>query len=117
MLDAAIESFKEMAEFGGTLGIKVTIENHWGLAADPMNIRIILDAVNHPYCEATPDFCNWEHEHMLFSGLKALAPYAGDVAGEVGSVGRSQRRAAFGPHHAGRRLQGRLLARVRKRAR
>ena len=76
MLDAAIESFKEMADFGGNLGIKVTIENHWGLAADPMNIRIILDAVNHPYCEATPDFCNWEHEHMLFNGLKALAPYA-----------------------------------------
>jgi sugar phosphate isomerase/epimerase len=76
LLDAAIESYKEMADFGGKLGIKVTIENHWGLAADPMNIRIILDAVNHPYCEATPDFCNWEHEHMLFNGLKALAPYA-----------------------------------------
>ncbi len=76
MLDAAIESFKEMADVGGSLGIKVTIENHWGLAADPMNIRIILDAVNHPYCEAHPDFCNWEHEHMLFNGLKALAPYA-----------------------------------------
>jgi sugar phosphate isomerase/epimerase len=76
LLDAAIESYKEMADFGGNLGIKVTIENHWGLAADPMNIRIILDTVNHPYCEATPDFCNWEHEYMLFNGLKALAPYA-----------------------------------------
>jgi sugar phosphate isomerase/epimerase len=76
MLDAAIESFKEMADYGGDLGIKVTIENHWGLAADPQNIRIIIDAVNHPYCEASPDFCNWEHEHMLVSGLQALAPYA-----------------------------------------
>jgi len=76
MLKAAIESYKEMADFGGNLGIKVTIENHWGLAADPQNIRIILDEVNHPYCEASPDFCNWEHEYMLFHGLKALAPYA-----------------------------------------
>jgi sugar phosphate isomerase/epimerase len=76
LLRAAIESYKEMADFGGRLGIKVTMENHWGLAADPMNIRIILDTVNHPYCEATPDFCNWEHEYMLFNGLKALAPYA-----------------------------------------
>jgi sugar phosphate isomerase/epimerase len=75
-LNNAIESYKEMADHGGNLGIRVTIENHWGLAADPVNIRIILDAVNHPYCEATPDFCNWEHEHMLFSGLKVLAPYA-----------------------------------------
>jgi sugar phosphate isomerase/epimerase len=75
-LTNAIESYKEMADHGGNLGIRVTIENHWGLAADPMNIRIILDTVNHPYCEASPDFCNWEYEYMLFSGLKALAPYA-----------------------------------------
>ncbi|MGH9159583.1 MAG: sugar phosphate isomerase/epimerase family protein, partial [Vicinamibacteraceae bacterium] len=72
----AIESFKEMADHGGKVGVKVTIENHWGLSADPMNIRIILDEVNHPFCEASPDFCNWEHEYMLYHGLKALAPYA-----------------------------------------
>ena len=76
LLNAAIESYKEMADFGGKLGIKVTFENHWGLAADPMNIRIMLDTINHPYCEASPDFCNWEHEYMLFNGLKALAPYS-----------------------------------------
>ena len=75
-LNSAIESFKEMADYGGERGVKVTIENHWGLAADPANVRIILDAVNHPYFEATPDFCNWEYEHLLFSGLKILAPYA-----------------------------------------
>ena len=40
-----------MADFGGNLGVKVTIENHWGLAADPQNIRIILDEVNHPYAK------------------------------------------------------------------
>jgi sugar phosphate isomerase/epimerase len=76
LLDAAIESYKEMADYGGKLGIRVTFENHWGLAADPMNIRIMIDAVNHPFCEASPDFCNWEHEYMLFNGLKALAPYS-----------------------------------------
>jgi len=75
-LVSAIESHKEMADYGGKLGIRVTIENHWGLAADPTNIRTILDEVNHPFCEASPDFCNWEHEYMLVSGLKALAPYA-----------------------------------------
>ena len=76
LLDKAIESYKEMADYGGNLGIRVTLENHWGLAADPMNIRIIIDEVNHPYCEASPDFCNWEYDYMLVSGLKALAPYA-----------------------------------------
>ena len=76
LLEAAIESHKEMADFAGKLGVIVTIENHWGLAADPMNIRTIIDEVNHPYCAASPDFGNWEHEYNLVNGLKALAPYA-----------------------------------------
>jgi sugar phosphate isomerase/epimerase len=75
-MDKCVESFKEMADYGGKKGVKVTLENHWGLAANPMNIVAILEAVNHPYCEATPDFCNWEYEYMLFSGLKVLAPYS-----------------------------------------
>jgi sugar phosphate isomerase/epimerase len=99
LLDQAIESYKEMADHGGDLGIKVTFENHWGLAADPMNIRIMLDTINHPYCEASPDFCNWEHEYMLFNGLKALAPYAHtnvhakywDRWGDLNDVQRSAR--------------------------
>jgi sugar phosphate isomerase/epimerase len=99
MLAAAIESHKEMADYGGDLGIRVTIENHWGLAADPINIRTIIDEVNHPYCEASPDFCNWEHEYMLVNGLKALAPYAHtnvhakywDRWGEKNDVQRSTR--------------------------
>lgn len=75
-LKNAIESFKELAEYGEKVGVKVTIENHWGLAAEPMNVRIILNEVNSPYCEASPDFCNWEHEYMLYHGLEALIPYA-----------------------------------------
>jgi sugar phosphate isomerase/epimerase len=75
-LDNCIESFKEMADYGGKVGVKVTLENHWGLTANPMNIRIIVEEVNNPFCEASPDFCNWEHEYLLFHGLQDLAPYA-----------------------------------------
>jgi sugar phosphate isomerase/epimerase len=75
-LSNCIESFKEMADYGGKLGVKVTLENHWGLTANPINIRIIVDEVKHPFCEATPDFCNWEHEYLLFHALEDLAPYA-----------------------------------------
>lgn len=71
----AVDSFRQMAEYGEKVGVKVTIENHWGLSANPMHIRIILDEVNHPYCEASPDFCNWEHKYMLYHGLSALTPY------------------------------------------
>jgi len=71
-----IESFKEMADYGGKVGVKVTLENHWGLTANPMHIRIIVDEVKSPFCEASPDFCNWEHEYLMYNGLKDLAPYA-----------------------------------------
>jgi sugar phosphate isomerase/epimerase len=75
-LTNCIESFKEMADYGGSLGVKVTLENHWGLTANPVNIRIIIEEVNNPFCEASPDFCNWEHEYLLFHALQDLAPYA-----------------------------------------
>ena len=75
-LSNCIASLKELADYGGKVGVKVTLENHWGLTANPMNIRAILDEVNHPFCEASPDFCNWEHDYLLYHGLKALAPYA-----------------------------------------
>jgi sugar phosphate isomerase/epimerase len=71
-----IESFKEMADYGAKAGVKVTLENHWGLTANPINIRIIVDSVASPFCEASPDFGNWEHEYLMYNGLKDLAPYA-----------------------------------------
>ncbi len=75
-LTNCIESFKEMADYGGKVGVKVTLENHWGLTANPINIRIIIEEVNNPFCEASPDFCNWEHEYLMYHGLQDLAPYA-----------------------------------------
>ncbi len=78
-LKNSIESFKEMADYGEEVGVKVTIENHWGLAANPINIRIILNEVNSPWCEASPDFCNWEHAYMLYNGLEVLVPMASSM--------------------------------------
>ncbi len=74
-LSKCIDSFRQLAEYGEKVGVKISIENHWGLCANPMNIRIIMDEVNHPYCECTPDFCNWENEYHLFHALEAVMPY------------------------------------------
>lgn len=75
-LDNCIESFKEMADHGARVGVKVTLENHWGLTANPINIRIIIEEVNNVFCEASPDFCNWEHKYLMYHALNDLAPYA-----------------------------------------
>jgi len=76
LLTNAIDSFKEIAEYGEKVGAKVTLENHWGLTANPINIQIIIDEVHSPFCEASPDFFNWEHEYLCYHALAALAPYA-----------------------------------------
>src|SRR3984957_14328292 len=75
-MDQCILSFKEMAEHGSKVGVKVTLENHWGLTANPINIRTIVEEVNSRWCEASPDFCNWEHKYLLYHALNDLAPYA-----------------------------------------
>lgn len=75
-LDNCIESFKEMADHGAKAGVKVTMENHWGLTANPISIRIIVEEVNNVFCEASPDFCNWEHKYLHYHALNDLAPYA-----------------------------------------
>ena len=75
-LTNCIESFKEMADYGAKVGVKVTLENHWGLTANPINIKIIIEEVNNPFCEASPDFCNWEHKYLMYHALQDLAPYA-----------------------------------------
>lgn len=70
----AIESFKELADYGEETGVRVTIENHWGLAAGLVNILLILNEVNSLYLESSPDSCNREHEYMLYHGLEMLVP-------------------------------------------
>ena len=69
LLSNCIESFKEMADYGAKAGVKVTLENHWGLTANPTNIQIIVDEVHSPFCEASPDFFNWEHDYLCYHGL------------------------------------------------
>ena len=96
-----------MADHGGKVGVKVTLENHWGLTANPINIRIIVEEVNSPFCEASPDFCNWEHEYLLFQrpeGSGAVRPHQcpREVLESLERSGRAEKR----PDHAGRGLHG-----------
>lgn len=75
-LAQAIDSFGQMAEYGEKVGVKVTIENHWGLSANPINMRIIVEEVNNRFCELSPDFGNWENKYLVQHALNDVAPYA-----------------------------------------
>jgi hypothetical protein len=74
-LERCIKSFRELAEYGEKVGVKITIENHWGISSIPSNVAIIVNEVNSPYMETTPDFCNWDLEYLCYYGLDMLMPY------------------------------------------
>ena len=116
-LTNCIESFKEMAEFGAKVGVKVTLENHWGLTANPMNIRIIIEEVNHPYCEATPDFCNWgERVHALPWSPGAGPVHAFSLPRQVLEPLEGPRCPAQRQGYDRRRLPGHFRSRIRRRS-
>lgn len=75
-IERCIKSFRELAEYGEKVGVKITIENHWGISSNPAIVRIIINEVNSPYCETSPDFCNWDLEYLCYYGLELLIPLA-----------------------------------------
>ena len=56
-------------------GIKLAIENHLGLSADPNSLVEIVTALNSPYVGVCLDLGNF-HEGEADEGIKLLAPHA-----------------------------------------
>ena len=52
------DSFKQLAAYGKTIGVKILIENHIGFSAKVDNVVTILEAVNDPNCGAITDWGN-----------------------------------------------------------
>ena len=59
-LGPATESFKALAEYGQSIGVKILVENHIGASAKVDNCVAILKAVNHPFCRGLIDWGNSE---------------------------------------------------------
>ena len=95
-LKRCIESFKELAREAEDYGVKLVIENHWGISANPLNIVRIVEEVGSPYLGTLPDFGNFPDERrpevleavkpalpegvapeeLRYWGLELMAPYA-----------------------------------------
>jgi L-ribulose-5-phosphate 3-epimerase len=74
-LATAQESFAALATRGAERGVRVLIENHGGLSADPDAIVAIVEAVNSAWIGTIPDFGNFAPE-VRYEGLQKIAPYA-----------------------------------------
>jgi len=75
MIQAAINSYRELAEEGAKTGIKITIENHGGLSTNPDVVVRIMEEVGTPWIGTLPDFGNYPDE-IRYEGIAKMAPYA-----------------------------------------
>ncbi|MCK4294671.1 MAG: sugar phosphate isomerase/epimerase [Planctomycetes bacterium] len=80
-LDVSItgDSFRQLAEHGEKIGVKILIENHGGLSSRPENIVAVIEAVDSPWCRALPDFGNMPTnftQQQRDGFLKKLLPHA-----------------------------------------
>lgn len=94
-VDQCIKSFKRFAKEAERTGVKIVIENHWGISVNPLNTVRIIEEVNSPMLGTLPDFGNFpdtenpnlldivqeaaggiEPNEVRYWGLELMAPYA-----------------------------------------
>ena len=71
------DSFKQLAAYGKTIGVKILIENHVGFSADVDKVVTILKAVDDPNCGAITDWGNSKATDIeqRVADMKKLMPY------------------------------------------
>lgn len=57
-LAVTVDSFRQLAEHGEKLGIKILVENHGGPSLKAENVAAIVKGVNSPWCRGLLDFGN-----------------------------------------------------------
>ena len=69
------DSFRQLAQYGRKIGVKILIENHIGYSADIDKVVAIIKAVNDPYCRAICDWGNSPSNEGRVGALSKLFPY------------------------------------------
>ena len=69
------DSFRQLAQYGRKIGVKVLVENHIGYSADIDKVVAIIKAVNDPYCRAICDWGNSPSNEGRVAALGKLFPY------------------------------------------
>jgi len=73
------DSFRQLAEYGQQIGIKILVENHGPNVAEPQRLAELVRRVDHPDCRTLPDFGNVPKqaaESFRQKMLHALVPTA-----------------------------------------
>ena len=63
LIDASIEAYKEVSAIGNDHGVRLFIENHWGISQDPCYVNRVLDEVDN--IGYLFDSWNWQNDERL----------------------------------------------------
>jgi sugar phosphate isomerase/epimerase len=74
-LNRTADSFRQLAEYGKKIGVKILVENHIGYSADIDKVVAIIKAVNNPYCRAICDWGNSPKNEGQVAALSKLFPH------------------------------------------
>ena len=69
------DSFRQLAQYGKKIGVKILVENHIGYSADIDKVVAVIKAVNDPYCRAICDWGNSPNNEGRVAALSKLFPF------------------------------------------
>jgi sugar phosphate isomerase/epimerase len=75
-LNSCVRSLKELCKSAQPLGIRVLIENHWGISSCPLRMHSIMEAVGAENLGSIIDFGNFPAKVDRFDGIEKIAPRA-----------------------------------------
>jgi sugar phosphate isomerase/epimerase len=95
-LDRVVEGYRELVEVGRQAGVKLLIENHGGISADPKNIAYILEQLDTEWFGTCPDTANFPIPDTWEEGMRIMAPRAFSCHVKVFSYDPSGRQRRIG---------------------
>jgi len=102
-IERAISALRLIVTDAETNGVRLGIENHWGISARPDWIIQIVKSVDSPWLGTCPDFGNFPAGVDIYDGLAQLAPRAVHVQAKswkfdaIGNETRLDYARCFGP--------------------
>lgn len=85
-----VDSFRRLCDVGQRFGVKILVENHWGLSYEPGFIVDLIRQVRLTHGDdaiaALADFGNWPDETDRYAALEQILPYTAAVHAKVNDI-------------------------------
>ncbi|MFT5465860.1 MAG: hypothetical protein ACI8UO_000956 [Verrucomicrobiales bacterium] len=89
-----VESFRELADYGGEKEVEILVENFGWMQADPNSVVSLIEAVDRDL-PASPDTGNWNSNEIRYPGLEKTFPLAATCDFKAKTLGADGQHAAY----------------------